>query len=90
MQPLLLLFIAFYSLLMPVLFVSWLGFFREDLDLSKSEKYLSMVVIAIAMLLWPIVLPFAYLELLGKFQKSTRTARLYKKMLETTTHSQLC
>ena len=90
MQPLLLLSIAFYSLLMPVLFVNWLRFFREDLDLSKSEKHLSMVVIAIATLLWPIVLPFAYLELLGKFQKSARTTRLYKEMLETTTNSQLC
>ncbi len=90
MHPLLLFFIAFYSLLMPILFVNWLGFFREDLSLTKSEKQLSMVVIAIATLFWPIVIPFAYLELLGKFQRSARTTRLYKKMLETATDSQLC
>ncbi|PSB19000.1 hypothetical protein C7B65_13370 [Phormidesmis priestleyi ULC007] len=90
MQPLLLLFVAFYSLLMPILFINWLGFFREDLSLTKSEKRLSIVVIAIATLFWPIVIPFAYLELLGKFQRSARTTRLYKKMLETTADSQLC
>ena len=90
MQPLLLFSIAFYSLLMPILFVNWFRLFREDLDLSKSEKHLSIVVIAIATLFWPIVIPFAYLELMEKLQRSTRTARLYKKMLDITTDSQLC
>lgn len=90
MQLLLLLPISFYCLLMPILFLTWLGLFQEDTELTKREKQLSMGVIAIATLLWPIVIPFAYLELLGKFQKSARTNLLYKKMLEATTNSQPC
>lgn len=70
MQPLLLFFVAFYILLMPILFVNWLRFFRGDLDLTKSEKRLSRLAIAIAAVLWPFVVPFAYLELLGKIQRS--------------------
>ncbi len=90
MQPLLLLSAAFYCLLMPILFMNWLGLFQEDTELTQKEKQLSMGAIAIATILWPIVIPFAYLELLGKFQKSARTTRLYKKMLEATTNSQPC
>ena len=51
MQPLLLFFVAFYILLMPILFVNWLRFFRGDLDLTKSEKRLSRLAIAIAAVL---------------------------------------
>lgn len=90
MQLLLLLPISFYCLLMPILFVNWLSLFQEDTELTKREKQLSMGVIAIATLLWQIVIPFAYLELLGKFQKSARTTLLYKKMLEATTNSHPC
>jgi hypothetical protein len=49
------------------------------------------MVLAIATSLWPIVLPFAYLELLDKFKRSARTSRLYKSMLDNNvTNSQPC
>ncbi|NDJ17044.1 hypothetical protein [Myxacorys almedinensis] len=68
---------------MPILFSSWLTFFRRDEELSCEEKKLSWLVIAIATMLWPVVLPFAYLELMGKLKHSTKAARLHQRMLET-------
>ncbi|KAM3093262.1 hypothetical protein ACKFKG_19840 [Phormidesmis sp. 146-35] len=95
MQTLLFFLGVFYLGMMPILFIGWLGFFRQDADMSKEEKQVSLIVLTIATLLWPIVLPFAYLELLGKFKRATRTNRLYKNLLETNvetnvTNSQLC
>ncbi len=75
--------VAFYVLVMPILFISWVSFFRQDHDLSADDKHLSILVITIATILWPVVLPFAYLELLEKFKRSNRTARLYQRMMET-------
>jgi hypothetical protein len=83
MQVLLLVSGLFYVAVMPVLFISWLEFFRHDQDdLTHKEQHMSVLVIAIASLFWIIVLPFAYLELLDKFKRSSRAARLYQKMLE--------
>lgn len=82
MQVLLVVSGLFYVAVMPVLFISWLEFFRHDQDdLTKKEQRISGLVIAIACLFWVIVLPFAYLELLDKFKRSSRAARLYQKML---------
>lgn len=82
MQTLLLFPVGFYVLVIPILFLRWVSFFREDENLSGEEKKMSWLVIAIATLLWPVVLPFAYLELLCKLKRSTKTARLYQRMLE--------
>ena len=84
MQILVIVIAVIYVVVMPILFINWLGFFRYDIDfLTGDEKQLSLAVIAIATLLWPLVLPFAYIELLDKFKRSTRAARLYQKILET-------
>lgn len=84
MQIVFFLLAAIYLIVMPILFVNWLGFFRYDAEtLTGDEKQVSLSVIAIATLLWPLVLPFAYLELLDKFRRSTRAARLYQRILET-------
>jgi hypothetical protein len=88
MQTLLLFPVGFYVLVIPILFSRWVSFFREDESLSGEEKKMSWLVIAIATLLWPVVLPFAYLELLGKLKRSTKTARLYQRMLETSNSQQ--
>jgi hypothetical protein len=91
MQALLLFPGVFYLVMMPILLTSWLGFFQQDADMSEEEKRLSLIVLVIATLLWPIVLPFAYLELLSKFKRAAKTNRAYKNLLETSvTNSQLC
>ena len=85
MQVLLLISGLFYVAVMPILFISWLEFFHHDRDnLTHQEQQISMLIIAIATLLWAVVLPFAYLELLDRFKRSSRTARLYKAMMHST------
>lgn len=50
-------------------FCQWLEFFLEDEDINYMKPRLfSSVILVIATIFWPIVVPFAYLELL-KFQK---------------------
>lgn len=52
-------------LLMAVPFLSiWLNAFRRDTSLSARERQLSLVVLAIATVFWPVVVPLSYLELL--------------------------
>ncbi|GAP96169.1 hypothetical protein [Leptolyngbya sp. NIES-2104] len=83
MQVLLLILGLFYWAVVPVLFVSWLEFFRHDEDnLTDREQKISRFMIAIASIFWIVTLPFAYVELLDKFKRASRSARLYQKMLE--------
>ncbi|MBW4441512.1 MAG: hypothetical protein KME10_09820 [Plectolyngbya sp. WJT66-NPBG17] len=83
MQVLLLIGGLFYVAVIPVLFISWLEFFHHDRDnLTQQEQRISIVMIAIASVFWVIALPFAYLELLDKFKRSSRAAKLYQQMLE--------
>jgi flagellar biogenesis protein FliO len=90
MQVWLLISGLFYLGVIPVLFISWLEFFRQDEDnLTQQEQKISMFMIAIASLFWIIALPFAYIELLDKFKRSSRAAQLYQKMLEASKSQQL-
>ncbi len=84
MQVLLVISGLFYMAIIPVLFMSWLEFFRHDQgNLTDQEQQLSMIVIAIASVFWVVALPFAYLELLDKFRCASRASRLYQSMIET-------
>jgi hypothetical protein len=58
----------FYLLLAVMVFREWLHFFFEDREMSFQERFTSGIILAIATVMWPVVVPFAYLELL-KFQK---------------------
>lgn len=83
MQVVLLILGLFYGAIVPILFVSWLEFFRQDEDsLTDEEQEISRFMIAIASIFWIVALPFAYVELLDKFKRASRSARLYQKILE--------
>ena len=56
--------IAFYVIMLPILFSRWLDFMQRDDSLSSNEKFSSWVLLVIATILWPIVVPISYLELL--------------------------
>lgn len=73
---LLIFLIAFYVLLAPRFFRSWRLFFEQDTTLSPQERTFSQVVLAIATVFWPVVVPFAYLELLNKVQREKVAAPL--------------
>jgi hypothetical protein len=60
--------ILFYSVIAYCFFSEWLDFFQADKDMDSEQHLLSIVILLIATIFWPIVVPFAYLELL-KFHK---------------------
>ncbi len=68
--------ITFYLLVMPILLVQWLDAFFKDTTMSVLQRRLSVGVLIIATLGWPIVLPFVYLELLSTTQKTARQTKL--------------
>jgi hypothetical protein len=53
-----------YSLIAAHFFRVWLEFIKQDISLSAKDKRLSLEILAIATLFWPIVVPISYLELL--------------------------
>jgi hypothetical protein len=58
-----------YWMMMPILIVSWYGIHIKDPAMSPSERRLSLLVFTIATLLWPVVLPLTYVELLSKVKR---------------------
>ena len=52
----------------------WLKFFKRDTRLSLEDRWLSLAILGVATLLWPIVVPLAYLELLSKPKKCCEVA----------------
>lgn len=56
-----------YLVSAPCFFTSWLQFFkREAGNLSEEEKQLSLATLVMASVLWPLVVPVAYVEQLSK------------------------
>lgn len=66
MKGLIIIVVFFYFMIAQRLFKVWLKFFHRDTSMSPGEKQLSWVVLIVGTLLWPIVLPNAYLALLEK------------------------
>jgi hypothetical protein len=64
------LILVFYLLLAGLFFTRWLDFFLED-EMSSQMRWFSSFILVIATILWPITVPFAYLELL-KFHKKNK------------------
>lgn len=60
--------IVFYLIMACCFFVQWLGFFIDDKEMNSSQRYLSIIILILGTLLWPLIVPFAYLELL-RFHK---------------------
>lgn len=50
-------------------FTIWLKFFKRDTDLSLEDKQFSLLILVVATLLWPFVVPLAYIELVSKRKK---------------------
>lgn len=53
-----------YLFMAPFYFTNWLKLFRKDTNLSSNERLASMAILAISTILWPLIVPIAYLELL--------------------------
>ena len=60
--------IIFYLIMACCFFMQWLGFFIDDKEMTSTQRYLSVLILILATILWPLIVPLAYLELL-KFHK---------------------
>lgn len=67
------LILLFYVCIARVYFCEWQSFFSLDKhkDNNSENRWISLLILWLATLLWPIIVPFAYLELL-KFHKKHR------------------
>lgn len=61
--------IVSYLLISLCFFINWLNFFRQKQSLSPEDRFLSIVILVIATILWPVAVPISYLELI-KARKS--------------------
>lgn len=61
--------IIVYLIMACCFFNEWLEFFLADEDMDSEQRLFSIVILVIATILWPIVVPFAYLELLKLHKK---------------------
>ena len=57
-----------YLVMAPFFFRSWIELFDKEPSMSSEDRLLSKVILVVATILWPVVVPIAYLELL-KTQK---------------------
>jgi hypothetical protein len=65
-----------YCLMMPILFVNWYSMHAQDANMSRTERRGSLLVLTLATLLWPVVLPLTYIELLSKVKRYERLERM--------------
>ena len=60
--------VVFYLIMACCFFVQWLGFFIDDKEMNAAQRYFSIIILILGTILWPLIVPLAYLELL-KFHK---------------------
>jgi hypothetical protein len=48
---------------------NWYGYFKEDIALNSDQTLISGIALVVTTILWPITLPFTYLELMGKYNR---------------------
>jgi hypothetical protein len=77
-----------YVVMASCFFHEWLVFFLADQDMDSEQRLFSIVILVIATLLWPIVVPFAYLELLKFHKKHKNTVDLLVNIPKTGSHDE--
>lgn len=61
------------------LFNQWLFFIMSDTEMSREQRSFSGIVLILITVFWPLIVPFAYLELLKFYRKyNTEMYRLNK------------
>ncbi|MEQ9620950.1 hypothetical protein [Coleofasciculus chthonoplastes] len=58
--------ILFYLVMLPLFFTRWLGFLQREENLSPKAQFHSLMFLLLAAILWPLVVPISYLELLER------------------------
>jgi hypothetical protein len=78
MQMLLYGLLTCYLIAMPILFFNWYDLYQHESQMTHAERQISRMVLGIATLLWPIVLPLSYLELIRKVKRYEQQDRRLK------------
>ena len=78
--------IVFYLIMACCFFVRWLDFFIDDKEMNSAQRCFSMVILILATILWPFIVPLAYLELLNFHKKHKEIINLLINLSE----AQLC
>jgi hypothetical protein len=71
--------IVVYLVMGYYLFNEWLFFFLQDEEMSSEQRSFSRMVLVVMTIFWPIVVPFAYLELLRFHKKHKKDIDLLIK-----------
>jgi len=58
--------ILYYLVMLPLFFTRWLGFLQREENLSPKAQFHSLMFLLLAAILWPLVVPISYLELLER------------------------
>ncbi|WP_044210924.1 hypothetical protein [Coleofasciculus chthonoplastes] len=58
--------ILFYLVMLLLFFTRWLGFLQREENLSPQTRFHSLMFLLTAAILWPLVVPISYLELLER------------------------
>lgn len=64
MKPFIVALVCAYLVMAYLLFRNWLYLFKKDGSLDRTDKLFSTVTLVVATILWPVIVPFAYLQLL--------------------------
>ncbi|MBE9003168.1 hypothetical protein IQ274_34670 [Nostoc sp. LEGE 12447] len=56
----------------------WLFFLIDDKEMSREQHFLSGIILVLITIFWPIVVPFAYIELLKFHRKYNKEIDLLR------------
>lgn len=74
----------FYLLMAIRLFNVWFKIFKKDYSMSPEDRQGYMMILVIITILWPVVVPFAYLELLNAKETVKTSSTAYDRDLRPT------
>ncbi|WP_242063357.1 hypothetical protein [Nostoc sp. FACHB-892] len=60
------------------LFSQWLFFLMDDKEMSPEKRFFSKIILVLITIFWPIIVPFAYLELLKFHRKYNKEIDLLR------------
>lgn len=83
MQITLAFFTIFYLAIASCLFTHWQELMQQDVYMTSGQWVVSKVLLVVATIFWPIVVPFAYLELLLKSKKKQEGINIVLNQIDT-------
>ena len=75
--------VTVYAIMGFIFFMEWLDYFLADEDMNQEMRRFSSFALIIATVLWPIVVPLAYLEVLRFQKKHKAVIELLRKTKKT-------